>query len=111
MEVVAIEISLDKTTKAVAFAHDAGDKVEVSEGDIRHCHYEAAFDAVVCADTTFGSFSDADNFATLLAFRDSLKEEGLLYLEVINRDICLRELPGRTWWEGRGCLVRKTLNL
>ena len=107
MDVVAMDISVDMTSKTVDFAGEAGVRIDVREGDFRHCHYQEAFDAVVCADTTFGSFSDADNFATLLAFRDSLKTGGLLYLEVLNRDICLRELPGRTWWEGRGCLVQE----
>ena len=107
MDVVAMDISVDMTTKTVAFAQEANVRLDVREGDFRHCHYQEAFDAIVCADTTFGSFSDADNFSTLVAFRDSLREEGLLYLEVLNRDICLRELPGRTWWEGRGCLVQE----
>ena len=107
MHVVAMDISVDMTSKAVEFAREARVSVDVREGDFRQCHYEEAFDAVICADTTFGSFSDADNLASLKAFRDSLTDGGLLYIDVINRDICLRELPGRTWWEGRGCLVQE----
>jgi SAM-dependent methyltransferase len=105
--VLALDISVDMTTKTIAFAKEAKVKLDVREGDFRRCHYETAFDAIVCADTTFGSYSDADNLSTLQAFHDSLKPQGKLYVEVINRDACIRELPGRTWWEGRGCLVQE----
>jgi SAM-dependent methyltransferase len=105
--VLAMDISVDMTSKTIAFAQEAKVNVDVREGDFRRCHYENAFDAIVCADTTFGSYSDSDNLSTLQAFYDTLKPEGKLYLEVINRDSCIRELPGRTWWEGRGCLVQE----
>jgi SAM-dependent methyltransferase len=105
--VLAMDISVDMTSKTIAFAKEAKVKLDVREGDFRRCQYENAFDAIVCADTTFGSYSDADNLSTLQAFHDSLKPNGKLYVEVINRDACIRELPGRTWWEGRGCLVQE----
>ena len=105
--VTAQDISVAMTSKTLAFATEANVSVDVREGDFRVCNYENAFDAVVCSDTTFGSYNDAENLATLQAFRKSLKPRGKLYLEVINRDACIRELPGRTWWEGRGCLVQE----
>ena len=106
-QVTAMDISVAMTSKTIEFANEANVALDVREGDFRQCHYENAFDAVICADTTFGSYSDAENLATLQAFRQSLKPKGRLYLEVINRDACIRELPGRTWWEGRGCLVQE----
>ena len=106
-QVVAMDISVDMTTKTLAFAKEAKVKIDVREGDFRRSHYQDAFDAIVCADTTFGSYSDSDNLSTLQAFYESLKPGGHLYLEVVNRDSCIRQLPGRTWWEGRGCLVQE----
>ena len=61
------------TTKTLAFAKEAKVKIDVREGDFRRSHYQDAFDAIVCADTTFGSYSDSDNLSTLQAFYESLK--------------------------------------
>ena len=106
-DVVAMDISPAMTEQADTFAREMNVTLETQRSDFRILKDVEVYDGLICTDTTFGSFSDYDNLSTLLTFRDALKVGGLLYLEVVNRDLCIRNLPNRTWWEGRGCLVQE----
>ena len=68
------------------------------------------FDAVICMDCSFGVLSDEGNTETLLAITRSLKRDGLLFLQLGNREYFLnlsekenritsgnREYISRTW--------------
>jgi SAM-dependent methyltransferase len=67
-------------------AAERGVDVEYVEGDMRSIPWSARFDRVLCWFTSFGYFGDDDNRRVLAEAHEALKAEGLLAVEMNNRD-------------------------
>jgi len=107
LDVVGVDLSEDMLKKAQALAKRQGLSAEYVWGDMRDLAYDDEFDAVICTDSTFGYFSDSDNLVSLRKMARALKPNGRLVLDVANRDMAIHDVPGRSWWEGDGCLIQE----
>lgn len=79
-------------------------------GDMRRLSYKEEFDVVIDWFTTFGYFSDKDNEAVLRKISRSLKREGRLLIDVINKDWCLKNyntplFPSKTYHDYKNFVV------
>jgi len=106
---VGLDLSEDmlKRAQRLASKTDAGAQTEYVWGDMRHLEYAGEFDGVLCTDTTFGYFGDAENLIALRGMAGALRPGGRLIIDTINRSRVLIETPGRSWWEGQGCLIQE----
>lgn len=73
--------------------------VRFIEADMREMNFERRFDLIMCLNSTFGYFDDAENLRVLRAMARGLKPGGHLILDVINRDWVVAQCPERAWWE------------
>lgn len=71
--------------------------VEFVLGDMRKLSYWNEFNAVVCMYTSFGYFSKKDNSKVLENISKSLTKNGLLLLDLPNKDWVVNKLPKKTW--------------
>ena len=106
-DMVGLDLSEDMLTKAQAFAKRQGVAPDYVWGDMRDLMYEEEFDAVICTGSTFGYFGDDENLVALRKMVRALRPNGQLVLDVPNRDMAIRDVPGRHWWEGDGCLIQE----
>ncbi len=68
--------------------------------DLRELPYTEEFDAACLMFNSFGYFkSEDDNFRVLAAVSDSLKDDGLFLLDLVNRDYLIRHPAGKDWIE------------
>lgn len=73
--------------------------VRFIEADMREMNFERRFDLIMCMNSTFGYFDDAENLHVLRAMARGLKPGGHLILDAINRDWAVARCPERAWWE------------
>lgn len=73
--------------------------VAFMHGDMRELAFDAAFDGILCMQTTFGYFDDHTNFAVLQGMARALRPGGRLLIEVMNRDYIANHVPRRIWWD------------
>lgn len=87
-------VGLDSSQGFLDIARDEAQKlnieVEYVQGDMRHIPFEDEFDAVINIFTSFGFFSDNDNFDVLRGVSKSLKANGKFLIDVINRDLVIK---------------------
>lgn len=102
--VVGIDLSLPMITRAAELAQESNLRINFLHSDIRDIGFEGTFDAVLCAGTTFGFFSDEDNEDVLRRMYEALKPGGRLLVDVLNRDQVLPSQPNLVWFQGDGCL-------
>jgi SAM-dependent methyltransferase len=78
----------------IARAHGQrmGVEVDYRQGDMRSLNICADFDRVLILFTTFGYFSDEENARVLANASRALKPGGLLGLDMLNRDMALKNL-------------------
>lgn len=69
-----------------------GVEVDYRQGDMRSLNMRAEFDRVLILFTTFGYFSDEENARVLANASRALKPGGLLGLDMLNRDMALKNL-------------------
>ena len=105
--VVGLDLSQDMLDMAVGVSKSLQTEMSFVLEDMRTMAYQSEFDGVICLDSTFGYFSDAENLVALRAMARALKPGGRLILDVANRDRLISELPARSWWEGDGCLIQE----
>jgi 2-polyprenyl-3-methyl-5-hydroxy-6-metoxy-1,4-benzoquinol methylase len=84
--VVGLDNSQGFLDIACAEAKKLNVEVEYVRGDMRQIHYEDEFDAVINIFTSFGFFSDEENFDVLKGVSSSLKTNGKFLIDTINRD-------------------------
>lgn len=90
--VVGVDSSKDFINIARSEAHRRGVSVRYVIGDMRHISYQREFDRVILLYTSFGYFSDDDNFKVLKNVAAALKSGGLFCLDILNRDALLKNL-------------------
>jgi SAM-dependent methyltransferase len=81
------------------------DQVAFLHGDMRRLPRDRQFDAVMCVGSTLGYFEEDQNRLCLDEMLERLSPTGRLLLHVFNRDFVAPQLPARSWWQGRRCMV------
>ncbi len=111
-QIVGVDISMPMLTRATDEAEDRGLKIKLLEGDMRQLAFEAEFDAILCWGTTFGYFDDEGNESTIDSFYRALKPDGVLLLDVVNRDYMIASQPNTVWFEVNGsiCMEETSFN-
>lgn len=104
-EVTGLDTSLPLMFKAAEASTEAGVEVNFMHQDMREMSFDNEFDSVYCVMTSFGYFDDDTNRDVVGRMYRALKPGGKLFIEVINRDFILNDLPSRVWWEGDDCVV------
>ena len=110
-EVVGFDLSLAMLARAGDDAQDREAKLNFIQGDMREMTFDEQFDGVVCWNTSFGYFEEEKNALVVDKIHRSLKAEGLLLLDVVNRDFLVRQSPSLAWFEGDGCVCMDEMNV
>lgn len=97
--VTGLDLSRSLLEKGLEHADQRNVPVRFIEADMREMNFERRFDLVMCLNTSFGYFDDAENLRVLRAMARALKPGGHLILDVVNRDWAVGQCPMRTWWE------------
>jgi len=92
---------LDYTEKFIQMAEEKAKKenlqIEFLVGDMRKIPFENHFAGVISYFTSFGFFSDEENFEVLKGVSKALKKEGKFLLEIMNRDILVKNFQSKDW--------------
>jgi SAM-dependent methyltransferase len=110
-EVVGFDLSLAMLARAGDEAQDREAKLNFIQGDMREMTFEEQFDGVYCWNTSFGYFEEEKNAQVIDRIHRALKSEGLLLLDVVNRDFLIRQSPSLAWFEGDGCVCMDEMNV
>jgi len=87
-------------------AEQAGVRIRFIHSDMRETPFEEAFDAVINLFTSFGYFEkEEDNARALEAVSRSLKPNGKLLIDLVNREWVVKMRPWQRWCEAEGNLV------
>lgn len=97
--VTGLDLSRTLLEKGLEYANRHNAPVRFIEADMREMNFERRFDLIMCLNSTFGYFDDAENLRLLRAMARGLKPGGHLILDVINRDWVVAQCPERAWWE------------
>jgi len=101
---VGLDISATMVSRAYDEAEDRGLQIDFVRGDMRDVTFEEPFDALLCWGTTFGYFSEEDNELAIRQVHKALKPNGVLLLEVVNRDFMIGSQPNQVWFEVDGAV-------
>jgi ubiquinone/menaquinone biosynthesis C-methylase UbiE len=92
---------LDYTAKFVQMAEEKAKsenvQIEFLVGDMRKIPFENHFAGVISYFTSFGFFSDEENFEVLKGVSNSLKKEGKFLLDIINREFVIKNWMPKDW--------------
>jgi SAM-dependent methyltransferase len=102
--VVGYDLSVAMLARAADEAHDRNQKLNFLQGDMRDMGFEEMFDAVYCWATSFGYFDDEKNQLVAQRIHRALRKDGMLLLDVANRDFVAKVQPSLVWFEGDGCV-------
>lgn len=102
-------IGLDSNREFLAIARQKAAELNIQvdfvERDMRQLDYQSSFDAVINMFAAFGYFSDEENAAVIQKIAQSLKSQGLLLMDLFNRDWMLRNNVNRYWRHPSGKAV------
>lgn len=101
---VGLDISATMVSRAYDEAEDRGLRIDFVRGDMRETTFEQPFDALLCWGTTFGYFDEDENELAIRQFHRALKPDGVLLLEVVNRDFMIGSQPNQVWFEVDGAV-------
>lgn len=101
---VGLDLSLAMLSRASEEAQARGMKINFLHADMRDMNFEGNFDAVMCIGTSLGYFDDETNKRVIERLFRALKPNGVLLLDVVNRDHVIRTQPNLIWFEGDGCV-------
>ncbi len=101
---VGLDLSLAMLSRASEEAQARGTKINFLHADMRDMNFEGNFDAVMCIGTSLGYFDDDTNKKVIERLFRALKPNGVLLLDVVNRDHVIRTQPNLIWFEGEGCV-------
>ena len=102
MAVVLVDLVPGLIDTASKRAREKNLQIDYRAGNARDLDVEDAFNAIVVAFNSFSLFSPADAPRILLGIGRALKPGGMLFLDLDNKEFCLRAgYPGETWerWE------------
>ncbi len=102
--VVGYDLSLYQLALATDVAHDAGQKLNLLQGDMREMAFEEMFDGIYCWNTSFGYFEEDKNVLVAQRVLAALKSGGTFLVDVINRDFATGVQPSSVWYEGDSCV-------
>ncbi|WP_457752903.1 class I SAM-dependent methyltransferase [Thermococcus sp.] len=91
-EVVGVDIMEGFLEIARKTAEERGVNVKFMKGDMRKLNFRNEFDIVLLLFTSFGYFSDEENFKVLKNVHVALKSGGLFVLDVPNRDFFVKNM-------------------
>lgn len=106
--VLGLDPSEAALSEARAAARQERLNVHFLKSDIRNIPYRAEFDAVVNLFTSFGYFpGERDDARALESVRKALKPQGLLLLDLLNKEWLMRHFEPNLWEgvEGKGAVV------
>jgi SAM-dependent methyltransferase len=101
---VGLDISATMVSRAYDEAEDRGLQIDFVRGDMRDVTFAEPFDALLCWGTTFGYFSEEENELAVRQFHQALAPNGILLLEIINRDFIIGSQPNQVWFEVDGAV-------
>lgn len=101
---VGLDISKTMVSRARDEAEDRGLRIDFHQVDMREATFEERFDALLCWGTTFGYFTEEENELAIRQFHRALKPDGVLLLEVVNRDFMIGSQPNQVWFEVDGAV-------
>lgn len=101
-QMVGLDISATMISRAYDEAEDRGLEVAFVRGDMREVTFEQPFDALMCWGTSFGYFDEDGNEVLVRKFHQALRPQGVLFLEVVNRDFIIGSQPNQVWFEVDG---------
>lgn len=78
-------------------AQEKGLKIDFVREDMRSMRYRNRFDGIYSYSTSFGYFSDQENFVTLSNIARALKKNGKFLIDVQNREWLIRNFKHRFW--------------
>lgn len=108
--VTGLDLSRSLLEHGLEHANRQNAPVRFIEADMREMNFERRFDLIMCLNTTFGYFDDAENLRVLRAMARGLKPGGHLILDVINRDWVVKQCPVRAWWEAHQRVILEETN-
>jgi ubiquinone/menaquinone biosynthesis C-methylase UbiE len=73
-------------------------KIDFVQGDMRKIPFRNHFDGIVNYFTSFGFFSDEENFETLKEVSQALKPQGKFLLEIMNREALIKNFHKTAWY-------------
>jgi len=74
-------------------------KIDFIVGDMRKIPFENYFDGIYNYFTSFGFFSDKENFETLKQVSKALKPQGKFLLETLNRESLIKNFHKTAWYK------------
>ena len=101
---IGLDISATMVSRAYDEAEDRGLQIDFVRGDMRDVTFEQPFDGLLCWGTTFGYFSEEENEVAVRQFHQALAPNGVLLLEVVNRDFIIGSQPNQVWFEVDGAV-------
>ncbi|MFO0564463.1 MAG: methyltransferase domain-containing protein [Polyangiaceae bacterium] len=109
--VVGYDLSLYQLAVAADVAQEAGQKLNLLQGDMREMAFEEMFDGVYCWNTSFGYFEEEKNTAVAQRVFRALRPGGMFLLDVANRDFVVANQPAQTWFEGDACVCMDDMSV
>ena len=103
--VTGLDLSRSLLEYGLEYADERDAAVRFIEADMREMNFERRFDLVMCLNSSFGYFDDAENLRVLRAMARALKPGGHLVLDVVNRDWAVQACPIRSWWEAEDRMI------
>ena len=92
---------LDYTEKFIQMADEKAQKenlqIEFLVGDMRKIPFENHFAGVISYFTSFGFFSEDENFEVLKGVFKALKKKGKFLLDIVNRDWMVKNFQPKDW--------------
>lgn len=104
-EVTGIDMVEYFVKKAMQKAEAEKLNVEFIQADMREFIRPAYFDVVINMATSFGFFNDEDNQKVIMNVYKSLKEQGKLLMDLINKDMIQRNFVSETKKEREGMIM------
>lgn len=108
--VTGLDLSRSLLEEGLKNANLRNAPVRFIEADMREMNFERRFDLIMCINSTFGYFDDAENLHVLRAMARALKPGGHLILDTINRDWAVAQCPERAWWEAPERVILEETN-
>jgi len=109
--VTGVDYSPDQLENAKALAFRCKSDAQFERADMRELDYDAAFDAIVCWNTSFGYFEEDKNVDVLRRIYRALRPGGTFLIDVANRDYAIGEAPSSEWFEGNECVCMDEMDL